>query len=680
MYIAANRKGLLMLLVLTLVLSLLLPAGHNKSYAAGPIVPTYGQIKVSGNQLVSASGQPIQLKGASSHGVQYYGNYVNKNVIQWLRDDWGATVYRVALYTEEKGYITNPALKDKVKEAVQAAIDLGIYVIIDWHILSDGDPNKHKTEAIAFFKEMATLYGSYPNVLYEIANEPNGVSWSTIKTYAQDVIPAIRAIDPDNIIIVGTPTWSQDVDQAADSPLAFSNIMYTMHFYAGTHGQYLRDKVNYALNKGIAVFSTEWGTSTATGDGGPYPTESTQWLDFLNSKKISWVNWSIATKAESSAALLPSASTSGGWALSDLTSSGQYVRSKMLEGSVTQPTVPAAPANLSATAGNGQATLTWTGSTGATSYNVKRSTSNGGPYTTVATGVSVTSYTNTALTNGTTYYYVVSAVNSAGESANSSQASATPQASVTVPAAPAGLSATAGNAQVALSWTASSGATGYNVKRSTTAGGTYTTVATGVIGTSYTNTALTNGTTYYYVVSAVNSAGESANSSQASATPAGTTTPPDPTGALAVQYKVNNANATDNMIYATFNIKNTGTTAVSLSGLKLRYYLTKDSANGMSFWTDYAQIGTSNVSGAFSAISPAKTNADTYLELSFSSAAGSIPAGGQSGDIQIRIAKSDWSNLNENNDYSYDGTKSAYASWNKVTLYQSGTLVWGIEP
>jgi len=246
------------------------------------------------------------------------------------------------------------------------------------------------------------------------------------------------------------------------------------------------------------------------------------------------------------------------------------------------------------------------------------------------------------------------------------------------PSAPTGLTATAGDAQASLSWTASGGAASYNVKRATTSGGPYTTVATGVAGTTYTNTGLTNGTTYYYVVSAANSAGESANSAAASATPAGTVTPPS---SLRVQYKLNNNNASDNMIYATFNIKNTGTSAVSLSGLKLRYYLTKDTTSaGLNFWTDYAQVGTSTVSGAFNAISPAKTNADTYLELSFSSAAGSIAAGGQTGEIQIRIAKSDWSNFTETNDYSFDGTKSALAVWNKVTLYQSGTLAWGIEP
>ncbi|WP_317972620.1 cellulose binding domain-containing protein, partial [Paenibacillus sp. CCS19] len=310
--------------------------------------------------------------------------------------------------------------------------------------------------------------------------------------------------------------------------------------------------------------------------------------------------------------------------------------------------------------------------------NVKRAATSGGAYTTVATGVTGSTYTNTGLTNGTTYYYVVSAVNSAGESSNSSQASATPVAPATVPAAPTGLTAAAGNAQAALSWTASSGATSYNVKRAATSGGAYTTVATGVTGTTYTNTGLTNGTTYYYVVSAVNSAGESANSSVASATPVGSTTTPS---GLVVQYKLSNSNANDNQIYATFNIKNTGTTAVSLNNLKLRYYLTKDTTSAsLNYWVDYAQVGTSAVSGVFGTISPAKTSADTYLELSFGSAAGSIAAGGQTGEIQIRIAKSDWSNLSESSDYSFDGTKSSFADWNKVTLYNSGSLVWGIEP
>ncbi|MFC4307168.1 lytic polysaccharide monooxygenase [Cohnella boryungensis] len=345
----------------------------------------------------------------------------------------------------------------------------------------------------------------------------------------------------------------------------------------------------------------------------------------------------------------------------------------LLIGPVTGNPAPAAPTGLTATAGNAQVTLSWTASTGATSYTVKRSATAGGPYTNVDT-VSTTSYVNTGLTNGTTYYYVVSASNSAGSSANSAQVSATPTGGTTpVPAAPTGLTATAGNAQVTLSWTASTGATSYTVKRSATAGGPYTNVDT-VSTTSYVNTGLTNGTTYYYVVSASNSAGSSANSAQVSATPTGGST----TGSLIVQYRAGDSNASDNQIKAHFIIKNTGSAAVDLSTLKLRYYFTKDGSAAMNAWIDWAQIGASNISTTFGTASG--TNADTYVELSFSSAAGSILAGGQSGEIQLRMAKTDWSNFNENNDYSYDGTKTAYADWGKVALFQSSVLVWGATP
>lgn len=178
-------------------------------------------------------------------------------------------------------------------------------------------------------------------------------------------------------------------------------------------------------------------------------------------------------------------------------------------------TIPAAPTNLTAAAGNAKVSLSWTASTGATSYNVKRATVSGGPYTTIGSPTT-TSFTDSTVTNGTTYFYVATAVNSAGESGNSNQVSATPNLSI--PAAPTGLKATAGNAQVALSWTASTNATSYHVKRATVSGGPYTTIASPTT-TSYTDTAVTNGTTYYYVVSALDSAGESANSSQVSATP-----------------------------------------------------------------------------------------------------------------------------------------------------------------
>nr|AFK65338.1 mannan endo-1,4-beta-mannosidase B precursor [Paenibacillus mucilaginosus K02] len=247
---------------------------------------------------------------------------------------------------------------------------------------------------------------------------------------------------------------------------------------------------------------------------------------------------------------------------------------------------------------------------------------------------------------------------------------------VTAPAAPSGLAAAAGDKQAVLSWTASAGAASYTVKRSAASGGPYTTVAAGITGTSYTDTGLTGGTTYYYVVTAANSAGESANSAQVSAVP--TSGPAAPAGTLKVQYRAGNTNPADNTIAAHFNIKNTGTTAVKLSDLKLRYYFTKDGSQALQSWVDWAQIGSANVNRTFGTASG--TGADTYVELSFTDAAGSIPAGGQSGDIQLRIAKSDWSNFSETGDYSFDGTKTAYGDWNKVTLHLNGSVVWGSAP
>ncbi|WMT43637.1 cellulose binding domain-containing protein [Paenibacillus sp. D2_2] len=244
-----------------------------------------------------------------------------------------------------------------------------------------------------------------------------------------------------------------------------------------------------------------------------------------------------------------------------------------------------------------------------------------------------------------------------------------------VPAAPTGLTATAGNAQVALSWAASSGATSYTVKQATTSGGPYTNVATNISTTSYTITGLTNGATYYYVVTATNSAGTSGNSAQVSVIPTGGG---GTGGNLVVQYKTQNTNATSNTLAPNFVIKNNGTSAVNLSNLKIRYYFTKDSSSALNAYIDWAAVGNSNVSATFG--STTGTNADTYMEISFGSGAGSIAPGGTSGDIQTRIAKSDWSNFNQSNDYSYDSTKTAYTDWNKVTLYQSGTLAWGIEP
>ncbi|WP_281888522.1 glycoside hydrolase family 48 protein [Paenibacillus sp. YYML68] len=352
------------------------------------------------------------------------------------------------------------------------------------------------------------------------------------------------------------------------------------------------------------------------------------------------------------------------WSQVDMaTAYAEYDR--LISGSAT--TVPGAPSGITAAAGNAQVSLSWNAVSGAASYTVKRSTTNGGPYNVVASNVKVPTFTNTGLTNGTTYYYVVTAVNSNGESVNSVQVSATPKVDVSVPASPTGVTPVAGDKQVKLSWNAVSGATSYTVKRAATSGGPYTVVAANVAAATYTNIGLTNGTTYYYVVSASNSNGESANSAQVSATPKA----PATGGSIVLQYRAGDTSATDNQIKPQFNIKNIGTTAVNLSDLKVRYYFTKEGTAEMSSWIDWAQLGAQHIQRTFT---------DSYVELSFAPTAGSIAAGGQTGDIQLRMAKSDWSNFDETNDYSYDATKTSYKDWSKVTVYQNGQLVWGIEP
>ncbi len=300
-------------------------------YPGQGFVGQHGQLRIQGSQLVDQGGHPIQLRGMSSHGLQWFGHYVSLSSMRWLRDDWGITVFRAAMYTNEGGYIQNPSVKDKVKEAIEAAVQLGIYVIVDWHILSDSNPQQYKQQAKEFFGEISASYGKYPNVLYEICNEPNGgVSWDgVIKPYAQEVIAVIRQYDPDNIVIVGTPNYCTDLSSPANNPLNLANTMYTLHFYCGRDGQGQRNNVDNVMGRGLAIFVTEWGTSGDSGDGGPFLEEAARWMDFLRSREIGWTNWSLSTAGESSAALVGGASTQGYWSDWNLTTSGKFVRGRM---------------------------------------------------------------------------------------------------------------------------------------------------------------------------------------------------------------------------------------------------------------------------------------------------------------------------------------------------------------
>jgi endoglucanase len=199
-----------------------------------------------------------------------------------------------------------------------------VYVIIDWHA-----HDLHQAEAVAFFTEMAKRYGQNPHVIYEIFNEPEkDETWPQVKEYAKAVIGAIRRHDPDNLVIVGSPEWDQRIDTVAADPLeGQTNVLYSVHFYAGTHGQWLRDRVQSALAAGIPVFVSESSGAEASGKGpNDYP-EWEAWIDFMEKNRISWLNYSVSDKAgETISVLQPGASASGGWGDAELTESGQYVR------------------------------------------------------------------------------------------------------------------------------------------------------------------------------------------------------------------------------------------------------------------------------------------------------------------------------------------------------------------
>ena len=337
-------------LCLTLLLAL---AGGQVALAQTPVAK-YGALRVKGNQILGQAGQPASLAGNSlfwSNAGWGGERYYSANVVGWLKNNWNASIVRVAMGVDEAGgYLENNAReKAKVKTVVDACLAAGLYVIIDWH---SHHAEQHQAEAIAFFKEMATTYGTKPNVIYEIYNEPLQVSWSgVVKPYAQAVTNAIRAIDPDNLIVVGTPTWSQDVDVAAADPVAGTNIAYTLHFYAASHKAALRAKASTALSKGVALFVTEYGTCDASGAGSVDAASTKEWMDFMKQNKLSHCNWSINDKAEAASALVTGTSPSAAWSDNFLTTSGRLVKGYVQgwAGSTTPPTPPPTPTPTSGT-------------------------------------------------------------------------------------------------------------------------------------------------------------------------------------------------------------------------------------------------------------------------------------------------------------------------------------------
>lgn len=313
----------------------------------GTIVGRHGRLSVDGNRVVDESGETVQLRGMSLFWSMWMPQYYNADTVQWLVDDWGITLIRAAMGIEHGGgYLEdNSANVQMVETVVEAAIAAGIYVIIDWH---DHNAENHLTESKAFFATMAEKYGGYANVIFEVYNEPEYQDWaSTIKPYHEELVSTIRTYTT-SLVILGSRTWSQRVDEASLDPVAGDNLAYTIHFYAGTsaHQQPLRDVATTALNNGIALFATEWGTCESSGDGQYNFVEAQAWLDFLQARGISDANWAVSDKEEACSALRPGASGSGGWGLAELTDSGIFLRAS-LRGETVPPTPAPAPTPVS---------------------------------------------------------------------------------------------------------------------------------------------------------------------------------------------------------------------------------------------------------------------------------------------------------------------------------------------
>lgn len=299
-----------------------------------------GDIKalhIEGNKLKDSNGNNVQLRGVSTHGIAWFPQYINQEFFFELKDEWNVNVIRLAMYTAEyNGYCSGgdkENLKNLIRNGVEYAKNANMYVIIDWHILQDGNPNQNKEEAKAFFEEMSKEYATYDNVLYEICNEPNGeVTWSDIKAYANELIPVIRKNDNDAIIIVGTPTWSQDIDKVLENPITeYDNIIYSLHFYAATHTEWLRERAKNVIDKGLPIFVTEFGTCDASGNGNIDINQSNEWIKLLDENNISYVAWNLSNKNESSAIFNSNCNKVSGFELEDLSENGRWIY-EMLSG------------------------------------------------------------------------------------------------------------------------------------------------------------------------------------------------------------------------------------------------------------------------------------------------------------------------------------------------------------
>lgn len=304
-------------------------------YALEPIsseAKFYGALHVEDGKLVDKSGNAAKLTGVSTHGLSWFPEYASADTIKYLKDVFKINTIRLAMYTSDYngycvgGYEVQASLKDTIDAAVLTAKDNDMYVIIDWHILNDQNPNEYKSDAIQFFGEMVRRYSDFDNVIYEICNEPNGeTTWADIKSYATEVIPVIRNVDKDAIVLVGTPNWCQDIAAAMAEPLDFENIMYTYHFYAASHKSKYRNTFAEACDANFPVFVSEFGLVDASGNGNVDTKEAEKWLEMLNEYNISACIWNLSNKDEGAALINNNCDKLVDFTYDELSPQGQYM-------------------------------------------------------------------------------------------------------------------------------------------------------------------------------------------------------------------------------------------------------------------------------------------------------------------------------------------------------------------
>lgn len=289
------------------------------------------KLHVEGIHLKNERNEDVQLRGISTHGIAWYPQFINCEGFKDLKENWKANVVRLAMYTaEHDAYCSGGDQafhKELIKKGVEYAVKNDLYVLIDWHILSDNDPRINEEAAAAFFEEMSALYAGCPNVIYELCNEPNGddVTWPVIKGYAERIIPIIRKNDPESVILVGTPCWSQRVDEAEKDRLDFENVMYVLHFYADTHRDELRARMEKALNDGLPVFVTEFGICDASGDGNINYEESEKWMELIDRYGVSYCEWNYSNCDEAAAMIKADCTRTNGFTPEDLRESGSWL-------------------------------------------------------------------------------------------------------------------------------------------------------------------------------------------------------------------------------------------------------------------------------------------------------------------------------------------------------------------